>query len=393
MKIEGDIAVRLDWDGRRVSGVTVRSTRPVAAARVLAGKAPAVAVATVPLLFSVCGRAQGAAAIAAVDAAQDVVAPPHAATARELPVLLETIQEYLWRILIDWPKSLGRDAIAEPVAAARRWIATLLAGADAANGSAARRAEGGDSATARAALAQELDRLVAQHIYGESPRAWLARSDRDAIEAWAQRGETLPAVLLDELLRVAPTLGRSDVALMPAFRYEDLAARVLPAMRANRGFERAPDWNGVPMETGALARMHAHPLMAGLSARCGNAAPARMAARLVELAVLVGSLAAARTDDATESRIAAFASAPGEGLAAVHTARGLLLHRVRLAGGRVADYQIVAPTEWNFHPDGPLARGLLGHAATEEPTLLRDARLAVQALDPCVACEIEVAHA
>ena len=80
-------------------------------------------------------------------------------------------------------------------------------------------------------------------------------------------------------------------------------------------------------------------------------------------------------------------------MAAVQTARGLLLHRARIARGRVAAYRIVAPTEWNFHPEGPLARGLAGMIADDEPALERGATLVVQALDPCVACTIEVTHA
>ena len=83
----------------------------------------------------------------------------------------------------------------------------------------------------------------------------------------------------------------------------------------------------------------------------------------------------------------------GDGLAAVQTARGLLLHRVRLADGRVADYQIVAPTEWNFHPEGALVRGLVGIEARDDAGLVRSAQLVVQALDPCVACRVEVGHA
>jgi Ni,Fe-hydrogenase I large subunit len=77
----------------------------------------------------------------------------------------------------------------------------------------------------------------------------------------------------------------------------------------------------------------------------------------------------------------------------VQTARGLLLHRVRIADGRVTDYRIVAPTEWNFHPDGALARGLVGATAGSAVALKRQARLAVQALDPCVAFQVEIAHA
>ena len=53
--------------------------------------------------------------------------------------------------------------------------------------------------------------------------------------------------------------------------------------------------------------------------------------------------------------------AEGQGFAAVDSARGRLYHSLHLdAAGRIADYRIVAPTEWNFHPDGPFARALRG---------------------------------
>jgi Ni,Fe-hydrogenase I large subunit len=71
----------------------------------------------------------------------------------------------------------------------------------------------------------------------------------------------------------------------------------------------------------------------------------------------------------------------------------LLLHRATVTEVHVTGYQIVAPTEWNFHPQGALARGLEGAAATDAMALERDARLVVQALDPCVACRVEVAGA
>jgi len=53
----------------------------------------------------------------------------------------------------------------------------------------------------------------------------------------------------------------------------------------------------------------------------------------------------------------------------------------------------VAPTEWNFHPGGALASGLEGLEADDEQQLIRSTRLAVHALDPCVAYRVEVGHA
>jgi Ni,Fe-hydrogenase I large subunit len=65
---------------------------------------------------------------------------------------------------------------------------------------------------------------------------------------------------------------------------------------------------------------------------------------------------------------------------------------VRLEAGLIADYCIVAPTEWNFHPQGALFRGIVGMQASDEATLLARTRLAVHALDPCVGFGVEVVH-
>jgi coenzyme F420-reducing hydrogenase alpha subunit len=150
----------------------------------------------------------------------------------------------------------------------------------------------------------------------------------------------------------------------------------------------------MPVDTGALARTRAHPLVAAMALRHGNGVATRMLARMVELAALVtdGLVHAGQDGDALPA-VQAFATGRGEGVAAVQTARGLLLHRARLDGDRVAEYQIVAPTEWNFHPDGALPRGMRDIRADDDAALARQARLVVQALDPCVACRIEIDHA
>ena len=84
---------------------------------------------------------------------------------------------------------------------------------------------------------------------------------------------------------------------------------------------------------------------------------------------------------------------PGTGIAAVETARGTLLHRVDLAEGRVVRYRILAPTEWNFHPDGAFVRGLIGCPAKSETEARGAAGLLAHALDPCVSIETRVRRA
>ena len=80
---------------------------------------------------------------------------------------------------------------------------------------------------------------------------------------------------------------------------------------------------------------------------------------------------------------------PGRGRALVDTARGLLMHEIALDDERIVDYFIVAPTECNFHPQGPLAGWLTGRDAGDREELQTFAARAVAALDPCVRWELE----
>jgi hypothetical protein len=276
-----------------------------------------------------------------------------------------------------------------PVAAARREIAPVLTRL---MDSLRTTGDGPLEPQTLSGLARALD-LLADHLYGMPAAAWLALSDPAALAAWMARGERLPAILLRELYAQAPDLGLSDVALMPTATREALVASIVPAMDRDPAFARAPVWDGAPVETGALARQQAHPLVAALRARDGNVVTTRMVARLTELAALLLRLATYPLLAGELPAVRGLVLGEDEGLAAVETARGLLLHRARLADGNVAGYDIVAPTEWNFHPAGALARGLARLAARSESALVRQVRIAVQALDPCVACQVEVGHA
>ncbi|MDE2504636.1 MAG: nickel-dependent hydrogenase large subunit, partial [Burkholderiales bacterium] len=110
-------------------------------------------------------------------------------------------------------------------------------------------------------------------------------------------------------------------------------------------------------------------------------------ARLRELALLLAGRG--------EVALGACAIGARAGLSWVENARGLLLHRVQLddAGERIALWRIVAPTDWNFHPEGALALALRGQVAGDPEQLESRARVLVQALDPCVSCRIGIDHA
>lgn len=347
----GKLSLAVTWDGASVGSVDVRSTRPQASV-LLKGKTPAQVMQLVPLLFSVCGHAQGAAAEAALRAARQI--DPGDAQASERKIRSEVLQEHLWRMLLDWPKALGLPQQEQLFV---QWHAML------------RRIAAGDADTTGLRLEFERDWL------GMALPDW---RELDDVRAWWREKESPAARLLAALDEQAGGM-RNTSGLLPA--WSAAQAQIACAGKWSTAFAAAPDYRGDAAETGAWSYHPGHHM---LSARYSNASM-RLLARLIDTVELLVENAAPRLD--------AIAPAAGEGIAVARTARGLLMHHVQLEADRVADYSIVAPTEWNFHPGGAFVQDMIGLEERDEASLRRKAHIAALSLDPCVAFEIEVRHA
>jgi coenzyme F420-reducing hydrogenase alpha subunit len=220
------------------------------------------------------------------------------------------------------------------------------------------------------------------------PDEWLTQTRIDELRAWADGGHTLPARIIAQWLQSDPALGASGVMALPPADRASIEAYILAPLGARPSFARAPTWNGEPRETGPCARNGPHPLVAACREAFGNGAVTRTVARLVEVARDV-----LRLRGECAEVIDAWSPACCEGVAIVQTARGMLVHAANVKAGRVARYAIIAPTEWNCHPDGALARGIATLSDGDANSLARRAETVVQTLDPCVAYRVEIGHA
>lgn len=388
MGIEGSIELDLYLRAGVIGGAAVRSSRPLRASRLLEGKSVAAARATVPLLFSICARAQSVAAAHAIEAALGATATAEVTLERELRVAGECIQEYAWRILLDLPALLGDAPQAAAFAELGRTLRGLLSDG-------ARQHPRWDDAPRSEALdrwravADVLSRLLRDQILGMEGGAWLELGTAAALCAWFESCETGAA---RGMRRLWPSpLGRSAVHGLPHAAADHWARELGPAIAGNPGFVAAPTWRENPAETGALARCIAvAPVRAALR-ELGNTATVRLLARLAELALLERRLAVMSRGEQAGRWTSAARLGQGAGLSAVETARGLLLHYVEVGTDEtVVKYRIVAPTEWNFHPEGSFVRGLEGFAVGSAEDARRAAALMAHALDPCVAYRVEV---
>jgi len=369
MAIEGELVVRIETGDGRVRRAQARSERPRVAGRLFAGRDAREAGALAGALFAICGRSQAIAADAAVEAARGDRVSAECRAARDARIAAETIQEHAWRLLVDWPKLAGRAPQVEALARGRRALAPLLEAGDR-----------DDPAHARG----EAVAWARDAVFGCSPAAFLAIDSIEAFRAWTRSAGTPAAGVAAQVLDEHAALGATDVAFLPAGGDAWVAESLAPAIDADADFDDVPSWQAQARETGAIARVAGHPLVAAAIATWGRGVGARLVARLVEMAAAL---------EASGGRHGAVKLEGASSVSWVDTARGLLVHRVRLAGERIAAYRIVAPTEWNFHPAGAFTRAAMTLAADDGARLEREVRWLVASLDPCVGVRYEAGHA
>jgi hydrogenase large subunit len=162
---------------------------------------------------------------------------------------------------------------------------------------------------------------------------------------------------------------------------------------------KAPRLDGRVVETGALARqlIAGHPLVRDLVARHGGNVTARVVARLLEIARMVPVMEdwLRRLRPGEPFCFNAGKLEDGSGIGLIEAARGSLGHWLEVRQGKIHNYQIIAPTTWNFSPrdakgqPGALEQALIG-VAIEEGN--QGAPVAVQhvvrSFDPCMVCTV-----
>lgn len=161
---------------------------------------------------------------------------------------------------------------------------------------------------------------------------------------------------------------------------------------------KAPRLDGVTMEVGALARqaIDGQPLALDLVTRGGGNVLSRIVARFIEVARLVPAMEAwARALAPREPFCDTLAIGDEcEGVGLAEAARGSLGHWVKIRKGHIHNYQIIAPTTWNFSPrdsgnvPGPLEQALTGAPVRPGETDPVAVQHIVRSFDPCMVCTV-----
>ncbi len=351
-EMSSSIGVEVTRIEDRVEEAKVTPRRQVDATRILYGKAASDAPRLIGSVFTLCAASQRIASEAAVAAAQSQPTPDALRWRRML--YAERIAEHLRASLLDWPGEKGDPRRLAHLPALRKALG------------AARAASEQNDNSLHAALKEAAWEVGAPLEAGRNPTAWFAELWRDALQ----------------YTQIAPWLSGVDFLAI-----DDIESVHRALCERNADFLARPHLPGRIVETGAYARHFAH-----LSRNIGLMA-ARLQARFCDIAYALDVLASREPLAGEEDLVVARSSRRGEGFAMVDSPRGFLFHRVEIdASGVVTSYDILAPTEWNFHPAGPFVQALAA-AKLDVAEPRRFVATLAALFDPCASCDIRLREA
>lgn len=393
MNIEGRLSIDLFAGMQRVDRVEVRSSRPLQATRIFEGKSPRETLEILPVLYNICGVAQAHAAMLACQNAQGLgrTDDNRKTIARDMLVWVETAREHVWRILSDWPEFAGEESD-ESTMKPMMQLLHLFTQALFVDGQAfSEKTALNNDLKLLPSLIEDLENILRQLIFACSTAQWLTITDSVALNEWIEQGETVASRLLRQLkVNGWEKLGVTTVGSLPVLD-EQALLRQFSASNAD-SFVAEPLWKENVYETTSLTRQGNNVLVDSVKQEYQNGLMSRLVSRLVELAMIPEQLKQMLEKILTANLHGNKepASDNGVGIGQVEAARGRLIHYVELKDGIFQRYQILAPTEWNFHPQGVVAQGLKGLCTKNEMALHRQATMLISAVDPCVGYELTV---
>lgn len=325
-------------------------------------------------LFTLGAVAQRSTARRAVAAAFGLHDAEAAADDEQLLISLATAREHLQRFALDLPLRVPVTGTGDPGWLRDAPVQGLPMRPGAQAGAALRNA------------ATALPGWLERRVLGLPPREWLQHwqaAPERWLAQWCDANEHPLALWLRGVRDAAEGIVLPCRPLGLIDEGEAGWRSLADTLASDPDFPERPLWGAAPAETGPWTRHgRGAPLTPRMSLwqRLGG-----RLADLVHLALGDGLARGART------------LGDGEGIAWTEMSRGLLVHWVRLEDGsaapdtaRAAAYRVLAPTEWNFHPQGSFATALC-----ERRLDAAQATLAAAALDPCIRFDVvdEVAHA
>lgn len=390
----------------KVNKVCIDSTRPAIATQLFKGKSASDTLRLLPLVFSICANAQACAGVRAIEQAMNITTPDYIEWLRSKLVILETLREHIWRILLDWPNYLEKETdttkekqvMAQVIALINRMQSLLKKQTDPFNLSNSYNENGelknhNEFQNEWYNATEEWKALLEKSVFYSNLEEWLNIQDEPGLHQWIEANPSALGTLIQKIItRHWGEIGRCHSETLPDLCSANEQYPIATAMQ-QLPFTIQGQKHDSSYDSSSLTRVNST-LLSALTTQYGNGLLPRIMARLTELARLSMNLGNEHIEPQESlqphpnSSLTGSQSASRFGIGQVYAARGTLIHQVQLDRDNIMDYQILAPTDLHFSPHGLVAQALSQLEGTEED-IKQQASFLIEAIDPCVSYDLQ----
>jgi len=384
--IEGTISIDFSTGLFKQKEINISSTRPQSISRIFVGENCSQVLEMVPLIYSVCAAAQSRASLLAIESQQKIAVDPMKEMAREIIVLMETAREHLLRIFLGWSDLFHQDKKDLPLPFVSQLV-ILTKQALFKNGNAfSLNSELSIDKNAMRRLLERLKQYLKEWIYKIPVLNWNKFNQLDQLTKWCEQHDSIATKSITEIIQKQFSQQCASTCLaLPELNHLELTNR-LKSKDVNQ-FMAQPDWNSQNYDTSPLSRQINHPLIQSLFNHHKNGLLTRWVSRLVELSSIPEKIDDLLNLSDKPSLLSAHSAM---GLGIVEAARGRLIHRAEVVDNIITEYQIIAPTEWNFHPQGLVKQSLNNISLDNLDEIRHLSHLLINAIDPCVDYQLRI---
>jgi coenzyme F420-reducing hydrogenase alpha subunit len=390
MPIEGEIKISVIVRAGQVESVSITSTRPLHITRLFAGKSIDSVADIMNALYQLCNTAHRFAFLRLLDESAVIKLSQNEIQAYKLLLDLETIREHCFSISSKWSQDSGNSVdtnIINLLVILKEINSTLFANTDPLS-LADKELQSFNSIDK---LIIKLEQQLQNLLIGSENNAESIFTGIDSFNNWLRYGESKSVTFLNYLQQhQLSKIGDVEVSHLP-----DLDLQEVSVLLNNDAYIQRPSYQNVTYETTPYSRQSRHQLIKQLVNIHGNGVLTRAVAQLLEIFELLNKVKHDYRDIESEN-ISYSIQLPvleTRALVQLEAARGRLVHQLSIEDEKIKTYQILAPTEWNFHPEGVLNHMIESLSFTDKEDLIKKIKLLVNAIDPCVGYSVEVDHA
>ncbi len=392
MSIEGEIKINITVRGKGIQSIAITSSRPLQITKIFAKKSIQAVSKTMNILYQLCNTAHRFAFLSLLKQSNVIELSKNEILAYQLLLDLETIKEHCFSIASKWSGDNTIDTNVVSVLATIKQISTTLFTDCDPLGINDKRLTSFDNIKALVLL---LEQQLQIFLIGKRSSEVLSGvsifANIDNFNQWLDIGTSSSAIFLRGLKENK----LSDLGNVDAIYLSNLPTNEMSNMLNNPDFIKHPTDGNKPCETTPYSRQIDKPLIQQLTATNGSGLLSRSVAQLLEIFTLFDKVntdyIAIKSEDICYQ--VQYPMHSTNALNQLEAARGKLIHQVSIGSDCVNNYQILSPTQWNFHPKGILYAMIKSLNFENKQDLSNKVKLLVDAIDPCVGYSIAVDYA